>query len=463
MKLKTTHIIACLLVVLSFSCKKKPIKELIICTQVPANTSISASENILYPEKARLVAFSIENPKETFKILSSEFYSASSPDVFYTGETVVFSAQKNKGDVWQVWEINLKNFKTKPITSERFNCTDPMYLPTGEILFSGGTTALTTKCHALFTCKPDGSNVQQITFQPHTNFSSSLLKDGRILYLSQQEFPKKGEHKLMAMRPDGTKLELFYQGETGVKLLSRAQETTDEKIVFVQSNPSQSISGQLISLDYKSPFHSKKKLTNTELELISVFPIDADNYLVSVKQRNTNSYGISLFSTHTNTIEKIIYEDKDYHTFEPVINQVKERARKLPSAVNMRKKTGLILCQNVHVSSLASQAKSGDDSPVKIELLGLDKKLATVEAEEDGSLYLKVKSDTPFRFRIVNSEGEIVRGPSDWLWVRPNERRGCVGCHADRELVPKNYVPLAVKKDPVSVSNKPIDREEAKQ
>ena len=463
MKLKTIYIVTCLLIVLSFSCKKKVAKELVICTQVPVSKSISAQENILYPEKARLIAFSIDNPKETFKILSSEFYSACSPDVFYTGETLVFSAQKNKGDVWQIWELNLMNFKTKPITSEKFNCTDPMYLPTGEILFSGETTALTTLCHALFTCKSNGSKVQQITFHPHTDFSSSILKDGRVLHLSQQELPERGGHKLMAMRPDGTKAELFHQSEHVVKLHGRAWETTNGKIIFIQSNPSDTHLGQLTSINYNNPFHTEKKLTVEEMELLSVFPMDADNYLLSAKQKSVNSFGISLLNANTNFVEKTIYNDEAYHTFEPVINKVKERARKLPSAVNMRKKTGLILCQDIHVSSLASQAKPDEDSLGKIELLGLNKKLAAIEAEEDGSLYLKVKSDTPFRFKVVNNKGETVRGPSDWLWIRPNERRGCVGCHADRESVPENYVPLAVKKDPIPVSTKTIDREEDKQ
>ena len=446
-----------------YSCGEKISDEIVICTQVPiSTTSENFSENN-YPKEARIITFNLEDPTNTFRILSNDFYSACSPDAFYNGETLVFSAQKNKDDKWQIWEMDLNNFKTKQITSTDFNCTDPVYLPSGEILFSGETIVLITKCHALFTCKSDGSNVQQITFQPHADVSSSILKDGRVLNVSQQLFPQKGEHKLMAMRPDGSKSELFYQGEPEVKLLSRAWETLDKKIVFIQSNPSGANSGQLIALEYNNPFHSKKKLTGAEMELLSVFPVDTDNYLVSSKNKNTNRFGISLFNTITNSIEKTIYEDEAYHTFEPVINLVKERARKLPSAVNIHKKTGLILCQNIHVSSLANQAKPEEDSPIKIELLGLDKKLAAVEAEEDGSLYLKVKSDTPFRFQIVNNKGEIVRGPSDWLWVRPNERRGCVGCHADREMVPKNYVPLAVKKDPLSVTNKTIDRKETRQ
>jgi hypothetical protein len=37
------------------------------------------------------------------------------------------------------------------------------------------------------------------------------------------------------------------------------------------------------------------------------------------------------------------------------------------------------------------------------------------------------------------------------MWIRPNERRGCVGCHEDHEQTPENRVPLAVKNLPVNV------------
>ena len=42
-------------------------------------------------------------------------------------------------------------------------------------------------------------------------------------------------------------------------------------------------------------------------------------------------------------------------------------------------------------------------------------------------------------------------GSFAWMWMRPNERRGCVGCHENRELAPDNHVALAIKKLPVEV------------
>ena len=64
----------------------------------------------------------------------------------------------------------------------------------------------------------------------------------------------------------------------------------------------------------------------------------------------------------------------------------------------------------------------------------------------------KLDADTPFRIETLNIQGETVRGPSDWIYLRPNERRACVGCHADPELAPKNFQPLAVKGAPVVCS-----------
>ena len=78
-----------------------------------------------------------------------------------------------------------------------------------------------------------------------------------------------------------------------------------------------------------------------------------------------------------------------------------------------------------------------------------ERELALVEAKEDGSFYVKLDADTPFRFETLNSQGEVLRGPSDWIYLRPNERRACTGCHVDPELAPRNYQPHAVKEDPV--------------
>jgi hypothetical protein len=60
-------------------------------------------------------------------------------------------------------------------------------------------------------------------------------------------------------------------------------------------------------------------------------------------------------------------------------------------------------------------------------------------------------ADKPFKIRTIDKDGNVLHGPCDWIWLRPNERRGCVGCHEDQEMVPENRVSLAVKKSPVVI------------
>jgi TonB family protein len=66
--------------------------------------------------------------------------------------------------------------------------------------------------------------------------------------------------------------------------------------------------------------------------------------------------------------------------------------------------------------------------------------------------YLKSHEGTNVSLELsIDEKGNVISGPCDWVWVRPNERRGCVGCHEDHEIVPDNRRPLSVIKDPVSV------------
>jgi hypothetical protein len=120
--------------------------------------------------------------------------------------------------------------------------------------------------------------------------------------------------------------------------------------------------------------------------------------------------------------------------------------------VNMRESTGQLFCQNINVTAIPpANGSSEPEKATMIEVLGMHESMGIVPVEQDGSFYLKIFADTPFRLQTLNEQGQVVNGPSGWLWLRPFERRGCVGCHEDPELVPKNFVPLAVKKLPVSI------------
>jgi len=122
------------------------------------------------------------------------------------------------------------------------------------------------------------------------------------------------------------------------------------------------------------------------------------------------------------------------------------------SEVDMEVKTGLMLCQNVNLTGLNPPENSENSlMATKVEILGINKSLGIVDVEKDGSFYIKIIADTPFRIRSVDAAGKTVKGPGTWLYIRPNERRGCVGCHEDQEIVPSNRMAMAVQKQAVGV------------
>jgi hypothetical protein len=85
----------------------------------------------------------------------------------------------------------------------------------------------------------------------------------------------------------------------------------------------------------------------------------------------------------------------------------------------------------------------------KIEVLGLNNSFGIADVEKDGSVYMKIAADTPFRIQTLDSLGNVANGPGGWFFLRPNERRGCVGCHEDQEIAPANRLASAVGKNPV--------------
>jgi Hydrazine synthase alpha subunit middle domain len=52
--------------------------------------------------------------------------------------------------------------------------------------------------------------------------------------------------------------------------------------------------------------------------------------------------------------------------------------------------------------------------------------------EPDGSFKLHVPADVPLAFAVIDSEGRAFQNHTNWIQVRPGERRTCDGCHSPR-------------------------------
>jgi hypothetical protein len=279
------------------------------------------------------------------------------------------------------------------------------------------------------------------------------LHDGRLLTIGRQLYPALDEPLLMVMRPDGTKADMFYQGLDHTVLSSRAMETANRNIIFVETDSANPESGHLVSIHYNRPLNSRTNLTSgIEGIFSSVVPEPSGKLLVTYRKSDADRYALYEFDPVNKELGQVVYASPDHDVLDVVVVEERTRPKKLPSEVDMGVKTGLLLCQNIHILDPGFPVKPATaKKAVKIEVLGLSSSMGIVTVEEDGSFYLKAIADTPFRIRTLDEDNKVVNGPSSWIWLRPNERRGCVGCHEDHELAPENNVSLSVKKDPVLI------------
>ncbi len=61
-------------------------------------------------------------------------------------------------------------------------------------------------------------------------------------------------------------------------------------------------------------------------------------------------------------------------------------------------------------------------------------------------------ANVPLLLDLLDAEGRTLVKTVTPVWVRPNETRGCVGCHEDPATAPPNRRPLAVLSDPVDLT-----------
>lgn len=447
MRRRLTIFIGVASLLLFASCNNNSLDGFIIAVELPGNNDLSCKD-------ARLIAIDPEKPGKTARVLSKEFLAACAPSLSYDGRYLLFQGKKVENDPWQIWVMDLNRNSTSRVTDLPEHCTDPLYLPDGTIAFSRSGSVKKRDVSTIFKCNMDGSDLQQLTFHPSVDLASSVLKDGRILFTSSQQYPDTKDPVFLVMRPDGTKTELFYRGSPGAYPVSRGTESEEGYIYFIESDPHQQGSGNLITVNQDRPLNSRQHLSEgIDGDFRAVIPSGKSWCFVSYRPSPDEPFALYEFDTVEHKVTTLLYQGKGHVTDLVWIGAQKERPRRLPSAVNPENPTGLLMSQDINLSVIpVHESVTTDTVAVRIQVFGLEGLMREVEVEKDGSFYLKIDADTPFRIQTINKMGDPVREPSDWIWLRPNERRGCVGCHADPELAPYNRVPQAVRQAPVVVS-----------
>ncbi len=444
------------------------------------------------PEGGRIITLT---GKGAPVILTPEFASAGEPSLSFDGKRILFSGKRSIDKDWNVWEMDPDGKNKRQVTSDFGNCHEPRYLATsaitppefedkvrwitfisdtaGTLDEQTGIPATALYAQSLEPVQGRGIVTRRSTFNLSSDFSPTVLSDGRILFTSRQpggqnKYPH-GKYPLLVTNWDGTGINLFYGGEGGPLLKTMSCELPDRTLVFVESNgETVDGSGQLARVSFKRPLHSREVLSKGVGLYRSPHPLPDGRLLVSFTSGN-ESRSIYLFDFAAGSPGRKLHSDRKWDDEEVLAVVSRPEPQGLLSAVVDSDTVADLQCISVYDSDLpeAGQIKRGDVKRVRfveglpISRTGSDhgierdpergararvRILGEAPVEEDGSFYVRLPADTPFYIQTLDQEGMALETLRSWIWVRRGTSRGCIGCHENKELAPENRASLALRK-----------------
>ena len=424
----------------------------IVFVEAPVVMSTSLTQR--FPQGSRLVRMTAGDAPGSVAPLTRDFFSAADPQVSFDGSRILFSAQRARGDSWQIWEMAVDGSGLRQVTHGAGDCLEPKYLPQNQIVYTflSGTGHLQQS--AVYVSRMDGSDAHPITFGPGNFQVETVLRSGRIL-ISAESMLVPGSAKqlrtLFTLRPDGSGLALLRDDATANKNRSGAIELADGTIVFLEA-AGDSAGGQLASI--RQGALRASTLTRPPADYASAEELK-DTTLIIAKENSSRSkhgnFDLYTFDLGSKSAGKLLY----HNAKESSVLAVPLLPHALPqiywSILHPTAQTGRILCLDSYISQdVASGRLAGRIAKVRVLTLeqpgNRERNVGDAPVESDGSFYATVPADAPIRFVLLGVKGEILHAQRSWIWVRNGEDRGCQGCHDSPALAPANHFPMALRR-----------------
>jgi len=431
---------------------KSPSQPTILFVQAPV---VSASES-RFPQGSRLVRLAPGPKPQPVVNLTSEFFASADPYVSFDGARVLFAAQERPGQHWQIWEMNADGSGKRQVTRLSGDCLRPAYLAREGVVFTFISAESGRSVSQVCVSKLDGSDAHPITFGPGNFQVETVLKDGRILVSASSPLVEdaKDSTELYTLRHDGTGLASFRCDHRQPALRGQATELDDGSIVYVKSTrPQRGVGGELAAIR-RGALHNSS-LSPVQAISWSPRPLEARKLIVARKNvapgTNPGRFDLYAFDSAGGQFGELIYEDPKLSSVQAVAVAAHPVPRWYWSTVNPQANVGYFICLDSALSVDAPQGRIS--APIaRLRVLMLEPAAANREhalgeapVEKDGSFYIAVPPDRPVRFELLDANGGVIRAQRSWIWTRPGEERGCVGCHEDKAVAPDNRWPLALK------------------
>ncbi len=391
------------------------------------------------------------------------FGAIGSPSASFDGKSLLVAMAREGEKFFHIYRVPANGAAPQRLTDGPFHDIDPSELPDGRIVFTSTRIGTFEEYHqppsrALFVMNADGGNIRSITHTLIFDNEPKVMADGRIVFIRTDNFFDRGkvETHLHAIRPDGTDGRTEVGTDVGPDYGVRLR-------VLGYGSPSPMPDGRLAFISNHGNFiasagSGERNHHRLPDPLADLAPLPDGRLLATVLRgsgRQTESDVIAVIDPRDNAVVPI-YETRGKSMHSPVFLGSRSRPPILPdytatSDSGSTAKTGFLLCQDArftkktkadwrsikNIRVLAAKPLTIRSSHSHIVHVGHETvELGTVPLAPDGSFFVEVPADTPLALQAVDAEGRSELNEMSWLYVRPGERRSCIGCHEPREAAP---------------------------
>jgi len=411
-----------------------------------------------FPKGSRIVRLSSSTAKAAPVQLTDGFFAAADPQINFEGRKVLFSGQKNRGDRWQIWEMDLNGSNQRQVTQCTEDCLRGAYLPANEIAFTVERAGGNNLRSYLAVAKMDGSGFRQITFGTAAFQLETVLRDGRIVASAPwpliETEKTNGSRLLYTLRPDGTALDSYRCEHRGATVQAAAEELEDGSLVFVrEAQTGASAGGELARIQQgalqASPLGPRGIVYESPRQLNAEELVVAKEAAAS--ENSAGRFDLYTFHLESGTLGALLFSDPKFSSIQSVPVVPRAIPKHYWSTLNPDSIAGNLIALNSYLSADVSRGHlSTPIAQVRVLTMdasnGEERKLGEAPVEADGSFYVQVPANSPIRFVLLDAQGQPVREEHGWIWARPGENRGCTGCHGDKAVAPENHWPLTLRR-----------------
>ena len=419
----------------------------------------------------------------------------------FDAEKIYFAYRpaKNPNPAWQpYWHlmaVNSDGSGLEQLTDGPFHDYYPCPLPDGDLAFISTRVKARFLCwrpqaFVLFRMKADGSNIRQLSSANISEWTPSVMHDGRILW-TRSEYLDKGAdfgHTLWAIHPDGTHPELIFGNNTPNCYINGREVSGRREILCTLFSHGGDHNGPIGLIDRGlGPFDSRA-VTNITPDITPHYnmnwpryecfrdpvPVTSDYFLVS--HAPGDRFGLYVIDRYGN--RELLHIDPSIGSMCPVPLRPSARPPVLPpledsqlaransgrlTLVDVYQGLGpdvkrgqvkyLRICQEVQAKLIEmpdGQCQSDHQSfqdwyaspthkvrgPHGWPTYVAKGTFGLVPVGEDGSVAFDVPAGKVLYFEVLDEEFNELQRMRSVVQLQPGEKRSCIGCHENRQSTP---------------------------